>query len=77
MAELNERPNILFVCVDQWRGDCLGTTGHPVVETPHLDAHGRTGSYFHTGIFCLPILYCGTGINFYRAFSTTERFCWI
>lgn len=32
-----DRPNILFVCVDQWRADCLGFAGHPVVETPHLD----------------------------------------
>lgn len=31
------RPNILFICVDQWRADCLGFTGHPTVETPHLD----------------------------------------
>jgi len=46
MAELNERPNILFVCVDQWRGDCLGITGHPVVETPHLDAIAEQGVIF-------------------------------
>ena len=26
--------NVLFVTVDQWRGDCLGSAGHPVVRTP-------------------------------------------
>ena len=31
------RTNILFITLDQWRGDCLGAAGHPVVETPHLD----------------------------------------
>ena len=31
------RPNILFITLDQWRGDCLGAAGHPVVETPNLD----------------------------------------
>ena len=35
------RPNILLVTADQWRGDCLGVVGHPVVKTPHLDRFGR------------------------------------
>ena len=29
--------NILFITADQWRGDCLGLAGHPVVKTPNLD----------------------------------------
>lgn len=33
----DSRPNILFICVDQWRADALGFTGNPVAETPHLD----------------------------------------
>lgn len=41
-----ERTNILFICVDQWRGDCLGSAGHPVVETPHLDVLGEQGVIF-------------------------------
>jgi arylsulfatase A-like enzyme len=32
-----ERPNVLFISADQWRGDCLGCLDHPVVETPFLD----------------------------------------
>ena len=31
------RRNVLLITVDQWRGDCLGVVGHPVVRTPHLD----------------------------------------
>lgn len=46
MGETTRRPNILFVCVDQWRGDALGVAGHPVAETPHLDALARTGYRF-------------------------------
>ena len=42
----SERPSILFVCVDQWRGDALGAAGHPVVETPHLDALAQSGARF-------------------------------
>jgi arylsulfatase A-like enzyme len=32
-----DRPNVVLVCVDQWRGDCLSIDGHPVVKTPYLD----------------------------------------
>jgi arylsulfatase A-like enzyme len=32
------RRNVLFITVDQWRGDCLSRLGHPLVQTPHLDA---------------------------------------
>ena len=41
-----ERPNLLLVVVDQWRADCLGAEGHPVVETPHLDTLARMGTRF-------------------------------
>ncbi|MEZ4621629.1 MAG: arylsulfatase [Caldilineaceae bacterium] len=40
------RPNILFICVDQWRADCLGFAGHPTVETPHLDRLAHEGINF-------------------------------
>ena len=43
---MGERPNILFILTDQMRGDCLSITGHPVVQTPHLDQLGRTGTVF-------------------------------
>ncbi len=42
----NTQPNILFICVDQWRADCLGFTGHPTVETPHLDRLAQEGINF-------------------------------
>ena len=38
--------NVLFITVDQWRGDCLSALGHPVVETPALDALARRGVLF-------------------------------
>ena len=40
------RPNILFITLDQWRGDCLGSAGHPVVETPNLDRLASEGVRF-------------------------------
>lgn len=43
---MTRRPNILLITADQWRGDCIGSLGHPVVKTPHLDAFGRTATVF-------------------------------
>ena len=38
--------NILFITVDQWRGDCLSAAGHPVVRTPNLDRLAADGVSF-------------------------------
>jgi arylsulfatase A-like enzyme len=40
------RGNVLFVTLDQWRGDCLSSLGHPHVKTPHLDALAAEGTHF-------------------------------
>lgn len=39
-------PNVLFVTLDQFRGDALSCAGHPVVRTPHLDALAAIGTRF-------------------------------
>ncbi|MGZ4708963.1 MAG: alkaline phosphatase family protein [Acidimicrobiales bacterium] len=38
--------NVLFITVDQWRGDCLSAAGHPVVRTPNLDRLAASGAMF-------------------------------
>jgi len=38
--------NILFITVDQWRGECLSALGHPHVKTPELDAIAAEGVTF-------------------------------
>jgi arylsulfatase A-like enzyme len=43
---MSPRRNVLFITVDQWRGDCLSALGHPVVETPTLDALAAGGVLF-------------------------------
>lgn len=40
------RPNIIFVLADDFRWDALGYRGHPIVQTPHLDALARGGVVF-------------------------------
>ncbi len=37
---------VLFITVDQWRGDCLSILGHPVVRTPNIDALAWEGVLF-------------------------------
>ena len=41
-----ERPNIILIVTDQLRGDCLGLTGHPVLQTPNMDYIGASGTTF-------------------------------
>ena len=48
-------PNILFILTDQWRGDCLGYTGHPAVETPHLDHLAGEGITFTQAYASCPV----------------------
>ncbi len=40
------RPNVLFITLDQFRGDSLSCAGHPVVRTPHLDDLAASGVRF-------------------------------
>jgi arylsulfatase A-like enzyme len=43
---MTERPNVLFICADQWRADCISALGHPNVRTPNLDALAADGVLF-------------------------------
>lgn len=43
---MTKRPNILFICADQWRADCISALGHPDVKTPNLDALAADGVLF-------------------------------
>lgn len=38
--------NVLFITLDQFRGDALSGRGHPLVRTPHLDALAARGVTF-------------------------------
>lgn len=50
----NVRPNVILICVDQWRGDCLSSAGHPVVRTPYLDDLANTGVRFDRAYAACP-----------------------
>lgn len=63
-----DRPNVILICADQWRGDCLSSAGHPTVQTPHLDELALGGARFDRAYSatptCVPAraaLYTGLG----------------
>ncbi len=48
-------PNVLFVTVDQMRGDCISSLGHPNARTPNLDRMAREGVMFTKGFASGPV----------------------
>ena len=52
---MTDRPNILLIMADQWRGDCLSIDGHPVVHTPTLDNLALSGTRFGRAYSANPV----------------------
>ncbi|WP_125610879.1 arylsulfatase [Specibacter cremeus] len=48
------RPNVILICADEWRGDCLSAEGHPHVQTPHLDELAGRGARFRHAYSATP-----------------------
>lgn len=46
-----ETKNVLWITTDEFRPDCLGASGNPVIETPNLDMLAREGVLIHNA-FC-------------------------
>jgi choline-sulfatase len=53
-AAPRKRPHILFLMADQFRGDCLGSDGHPCVRTPNLDRLAAEGARFRCAYTAVP-----------------------
>ena len=47
-----QRPNIVILNPDQWRGDVLGHLGNPAAVTPNLDAMAASDSVSFRNAFC-------------------------
>ncbi len=52
----SERPNIVYIALDQWRGDCLGIadSAHPVM-TPHFDQIAYEGIWYSRAYADCPV----------------------
>ena len=46
MSKTDSHPNLLFITADQLRHDSLGCYGHPLVQSPNLDALAARGVCF-------------------------------
>ena len=55
MKDLNQRPNILWICTDQQRYDTIGALGNGAVSTPNLDRLAREGLAFERAYCQSPI----------------------
>jgi arylsulfatase len=53
-ARASDRPDILILMPDQWRGDCLSVLGHPAVRTPELDRLAKQGTLFRRAYATVP-----------------------
>ncbi len=45
-AQADERPNVVFILIDDQRYDAFSFAGHPFLETPHLDRLAAEGLVF-------------------------------
>jgi N-acetylglucosamine-6-sulfatase len=50
-----DRPNIVFILMDDLRWDDLGCMGHPFVRTPHIDRIAREGALFRNAFATTPL----------------------
>lgn len=48
-------PSILFIMLDQWRFDCLGANGNPLIRTPHLDRLAARSANFSQACVQAPV----------------------
>jgi arylsulfatase len=51
---MTDRSNLVLICVEQWRGDCLSIDGHSVVHTPYLDEMASKGTRFRRAYTAVP-----------------------
>jgi arylsulfatase A-like enzyme len=49
------QPNIIVIVVDDLRWDELGVSGHPYLETPHIDRLARDGAQFSNAFHSVPL----------------------
>ncbi len=54
-AEQAQRPNIVFILIDDLRFDDLACTGHPWVKTDHIDRIAREGVRFTNAFATTPL----------------------
>jgi N-acetylglucosamine-6-sulfatase len=52
-----DRPNIVFILIDDLRPDALSSMGHQFVKTPNIDRIAREGATFHNAFVTTPLCF--------------------
>ena len=73
-AEGGRRPNVLFVLTDDHRHDHLGCAGHPVLQTPHLDALAARGVRFDRAFVTTSICAASRASIFTSHYEASHRY---
>ena len=55
IAQLAEKPNIIFILTDDQRWDALGYSGNKIIQTPEMDQLAEAGAYFPNAFVTTPI----------------------
>ena len=58
--------NVLFITLDQFRGDSYGAAGHPLVSTPTLDRVAHEGRAPRAALLPSGAVLAGTGRALHR-----------
>lgn len=52
---MRDKPHVLLITTDHWPNSLLGVSGHPVIQTPTLDALAHNGTRFTRGYSECPV----------------------
>ena len=64
VSHASERPNILFLLIDDQRYDHLSMLDHPFIQTPHIDKLAKNGVVHIINDVILPVeVPCSKGSN--------------
>jgi len=66
---VTKRPNIVVIMADQLAPQFTGTSGHPIVQTPNLDALAARGMRFDAA-YCNSPLWLPHGLRSWLASSS-------
>ncbi len=70
----DDRPNLIFFLTDDQRNDFLGCTGHPLVETPRIDALAAEGVLFENAFVTTSICAASRATLLTGLYERTHRF---
>lgn len=72
-AERNQRPNLVFVLIDDLRWNALGCTGHPFARTPNIDRLAAEGVKFRNAFVTTPLCSPSRGSYLTGQYVRTHR----